>query len=240
MNRWRRSVGEIQARKRLVSECEQAQVSFNKLTACFQQMATCLGSNTDGSLLRDEMEETRGQAHKICTGLHRRLLKLLVETEQSQDDREQVERLWVLLLSTLENFQQELRKVSALQELFPVTLQKDRHALVNTGASGGGTEVAGRAAMVQNPWVVTECKEKPDLNGHVLEIETLLQEMLQRVNVPLWSVEPMQKAWAEGTQEEDDDILEEIMEVEVVSQDGKSGCCSHSNCRLRCIFCLLN
>ncbi|KAK2857821.1 hypothetical protein Q7C36_005740 [Tachysurus vachellii] len=240
MNRWRRSVGEIQARKRLVSECEQAQAAFNKLTACFQQMATCLGSNTDSSLLRDELEETRGQAHKICTGLHQRLLELLVENEQGQDDRVQVERLWVLLLSNLENFQQQLKKVSALQELFPIALQKDRQALVNTGASGGGTEVAGCAAVVQSPWVVMECNKNPDLNGHVLEIETLLQEMLQRVNVPLWSIEPMQKAWAEGTQEDDDDILEEMMEVEVVSQDGKSGCCSHSNCRLRCIFCLLN
>lgn len=72
-------MGEIQARKRLVSECEQAQASFSKLTACFQQMATCLGSNTDSSLLRDELEETRGQAHKICTGrraepLHRAFL----------------------------------------------------------------------------------------------------------------------------------------------------------------------
>ncbi|TSM36103.1 Regulator of G-protein signaling 9-binding protein [Bagarius yarrelli] len=240
MNRWRRSVGEIQARKRLVSECEQAQAAVNNLTACFQQMATCLGSNTDSNLLRDELEETRGQAHKICAGLHQRLLELLVETEQGQDDREQVERLWVLLLSTLEKFQQELRKVSALQELFPVALQKDRQVLVNTGASGGGTEVAGRAAMVQSPWVVMECKEKPDLYNHVLEIESLLQEMLQRVNVPLWSVEPMQNAWAEGTQEEDDDILEEMMQVEVVSQDGKSGCCSHTNCKLGCIFCLLN
>lgn len=178
--------------------------------------------------------------HAHVTGLHRRLLELLVENEQGQDDREQIERLWVLLLSALENFQQELKRVSALQELFPIALPKNRQALVNTGASGGGTEVAGRAAMVQGPWVVTECAEKPDLKNHVLEIETLLQDMLQRVNVPLWSVEPVQKAWAEETQEEDDDTLEEIMEVEVVSQNGKSGCCSHSNCRLGCIFCLLN
>lgn len=146
----------------------------------------------------------------------------------------------MLLLSTLENFQQELRKVSALQEHFPVALQKDRKALVNTGASGGGTEVAGRAALVQSPWLMIESKEKPALDEHVSEIETLLQEMLQKVNIPLWSVEPMQKAWAEGAQEEDDDTLEEIMEVEVVTQDGKSGCCRNSNCRLRCIFCLLN
>lgn len=180
--------------------------------------------------------------HAHVTGLHRRLLGLMVETEQGQDDREQVERLWVLLLLALENFQQDLKRVTALQELFPVALQKDRQALVNTGAFGAGTEVAGRAATVQSPWVVTEHLEKPDLKGHVLEIETLLQEMLQRVNVPLWSVKPMQKAWAEGTQleEEEEEVLEEMMEVEVVSQDGKSGCCSHFNSRLRCIFCLLN
>lgn len=179
--------------------------------------------------------------HADVPGLHRRLLELLVETEEGQNDRVQVERSWVLLLCALENFQHELKRVTALQELFPIAVQKDKHALVNTGASGGGTEVAGRAAMVQSPWVVMECREKPDLKGHVLEIEALLQEMLQRVNVPLWSVEPMQKAWDEGTQEaDDDDTLEEMMEVEVVAQDGKSGCCSHSNCRLGCIFCLLN
>lgn len=176
--------------------------------------------------------------HARVTGLHGRLLELMVETEQSQDKH--VERLWVLLLSALENFQQELKRVTVLQELFPIAQQKDRQALVNTGALAGGTEVAGRAVTVQSPWVATECTEKPDLQGHVLEVETLLQEMLQRVNVPLWSVEPMQKIWSEETQEEDDDTLEEMMEVEVVSQEGKSGCCSHFNCKLGCIFCLLN
>ncbi|XP_072539264.1 regulator of G-protein signaling 9-binding protein [Salminus brasiliensis] len=243
MNRWRRSVGEIQARRRQVSECEQAQAALSKVTACYQQMATCLGSNTDGSSLREELEETRALAYRICTGLHRRLLALLVDTEQGQEDREQVERMWVLFLCGLENFQQDLRRVSTLQESFPLGQRKDRRALVNSGAAGGGSEVAGRAATVQMPWVSTEGEQKPDLKSHVLEIDGLLQEMLQRVNVPLWSVEPTQNAWAEACRDiqEEDDTLEEIMEVEVVSQGSRaSGCCNHSNCRLGCIFCLLN
>ncbi|XP_066519031.1 regulator of G-protein signaling 9-binding protein [Hoplias malabaricus] len=240
MNRWRRSVGEIQARRRQVSECEQAQAALSKVTACYQQMATCLGSNTDGSSLREELEETRTLAHKIFTGLHQRLLALLVETEQGQEDREQVERMWVLLLCTLENFQQDLRRVSNIQEIFPLSQRKDRRALVNTGVAGGGSEIAGRAATTQTPWVTTEGKQRPDLRGHVLEIDGLLQEMLQRVNIPLWSIEPTQNAWAENGQD-DDDTLEEIMEVEAVSEVSRSsGCCNHSNCRLGCIFCLLN
>ncbi|XP_030634676.1 regulator of G-protein signaling 9-binding protein [Chanos chanos] len=243
MNRWRRSVGEIQARRRQVGECERAQAALSKVTACFQQMATCLGSNTDGSTLREELEETRTLAHRICTGLHKRLLALLVETEQCQEDREQVERLWVLFLSSMESFQQDLKKVHALQELFPLTIRKDRRALVNTGVTAGGSEVAARAATVQTPWLTVEEEQCPALKTHMEQIDALLQEMLQRVNVPLWSVEPTHEAWGDGNEEalEDDETLEEMMEVEVVSQDnGTSGCCHHPNCRLGCILCLLN
>uniref|UniRef100_A0A3B1J1Y8 Zgc:109913 n=1 Tax=Astyanax mexicanus TaxID=7994 RepID=A0A3B1J1Y8_ASTMX len=242
MNRWKRSVGEIQARRRQVSECEQAQAALSKVTACFQQIATCIGSNTDGSSLREELEDTRALAYRICTGMHRRLLGLLAETEQVQEDREQVERMWVLFLCALENFQQNLRKVSVLQESFPLGQRRDRRALVNSGATGGGSEVAGRAATVQMPWVTAEGEQKPDLKIHIQEIDELLQEMLQRVNIPLWSVESTQDAWAEVCKElQEEDTLDDLMEVEVVSQDGKaSGCCSHSNCRLGCIFCLLN
>lgn len=68
MNRWRQSVVEIQSRKRQVNECEQAQAALSKVTACFQQMATSLGTNADGSCLREELVETRTLAHRICTG----------------------------------------------------------------------------------------------------------------------------------------------------------------------------
>lgn len=71
---------EIQTRKRQVNECEQAQAALSKVTACFQQMATSLGSNMDGSFLREELEETRAVAHKICSGKTGQ-----VETEDKQE-----------------------------------------------------------------------------------------------------------------------------------------------------------
>ena len=68
MNRWRRSVGELQARRQQVTECEQALAALSKVTACFQQMASSLGSNTDGSGLREELADIRAMAHRIYTG----------------------------------------------------------------------------------------------------------------------------------------------------------------------------
>ncbi|XP_051986277.1 regulator of G-protein signaling 9-binding protein [Xyrauchen texanus] len=165
--------------------------------------------------------------------------------EQGQEDKEQVERLWVLFLSSLENFQQDLRKVTTLQNMFPLTQRKDRQALINTGCAGGTSEVAARAAMVQTPWFLVETTASPDLKTHVEEIDILLEEMLQRVNVPLWSVEPTQQAWVEGCSTQDgghdnDETLEEMMEVEVVSQNTTAGCCHHQNCKVGCLLCLLS
>ncbi|XP_065135552.2 regulator of G-protein signaling 9-binding protein [Paramisgurnus dabryanus] len=245
MNRWRQSVVEIQSRKRQVNECEQAHAALSKVTACFQQMATTLGTNADGSCLREELDETRTLAHRICTGLHKKLLALLIELDQGQENKEQVERLWVLFLSNLENFQQNLRKVTKLQEIFPLTQRKDRQALINTGFAGGTSEVAARVAMVQTPWLSVDDTTSLDLKSHVEEIDLLLEEMLQRVNVPLWSVEPTTKAWVEGCPAQDngqDDVesLEEMMEVEVVPQNNTLCCCHHQNCKVGCLLCLLS
>lgn len=179
--------------------------------------------------------------HPFPSGLHRRLLTLLTDTEQGLEDREQVERLWVLFLSGLETFQKDLCKTSNLQELFPLTQRRDRCSLVKTGSSGG-SEVAARAATVQTPWVSVEEDRCPDLQIQISRMDSLLQEMLQRVNVPVWAVEATQEAWVEvGKEEQDDDeTLEDLMQVEVVSQDSTStGCCHHSNCRLSCLLCLL-
>lgn len=158
-----------------------------------------------------------------------------------QEEREQVERLWVLLLSNLETFHRDLRKTHGLQELFPLTQRRDRNALVKTG-SAGGSEIAARAATVQTPWVSTGEEQCPDLHTQVSQLDSLLQEMLQRVNVPVWTVEATQEAWVEMVKEEgdDDETLEDLMQVEVVSQDSlRTGCCHHSSCRFSCLLCLL-
>ena len=180
--------------------------------------------------------------HPFTTGLHKRLITLLTEMEQRQEDREQVERLWVLFLSSLETFQKDLQKTSSLQELFPLTQRRDRSTLIKTGYSGG-SEVAARAATVQTPWVSGEEERCPDLQKQISRMDSLLQEMLQTVNVPVWTVEATQEAWLEVGKEEhhDDETLEDLMQVEVISQDSTTtGCCHHLNCRLGCLLRLVN
>ena len=176
-------------------------------------------------------------------GLHRRLVSLMTEMERSQEDREQVNRLWVIFISGLENIQQDLHKASDLINLFPLSQKKDRRALVNTGVSDSVSGVAALAASVQTPWLTVQVEQSPDLKTHITQVDTLLKEMLQKVSVPFWSVESTQQAWVEsGCQEDSHDnhgTLEEMMEVE--SQDSKmSACCHPPNCKLRCMFCLLH
>ncbi|XP_064160580.1 regulator of G-protein signaling 9-binding protein [Anguilla rostrata] len=248
MNRWRKSVGEIQARRRPVVECERGQDALSKVTACYQQLATFLGSSSDCSRLREELEETRAVAYTISKGLQRKLMALLTEGELAQGEREEVERLWVLFISGLEMFQQDLGKAVALQDLFPLSQRHDRRALLNAGTTGGGSGVAARAASVQPPWIRAGEDPSPDPRAHVLQLESMAQEMLQKVNVPFWTVESTQEAWAEegeaepDGEEEEEAAVGEGLEVEVVSteQDKGRGCCRSNRCRLGWVLCLLN
>ncbi|KAM8913547.1 regulator of G-protein signaling 9-binding protein isoform 2-T2 [Spinachia spinachia] len=81
MSRWRRSVDQLAARRRQQGECERAQEALGRVTSCFQQLAVSLGSSADSSFLRDEMDETRALAHRICSGLSRRLMHLLSDCD---------------------------------------------------------------------------------------------------------------------------------------------------------------
>lgn len=66
MSRWRCSVDEQAARQQ--GECERAQEALSRVTSCFQQLAASLGSSADCGFLRDEMDETRVLAHRLCSG----------------------------------------------------------------------------------------------------------------------------------------------------------------------------
>ncbi|CAJ1051218.1 regulator of G-protein signaling 9-binding protein [Xyrichtys novacula] len=240
MSRWRRSVDELAARRRQQSECERAQEALSRVTSCFQQLAASLGSSADCSFLRDEMDETRALAHRICSGLSRRLVRLLSDCDSASsgvEDRQVSERLWVLFLSALENFLSDLRKAYDLIGQFPLTQRLDRRSLVNSGCIDGVVGVAARVASVQVPWLTLEEEVVPDLTNHIASLEAMLSEMQLRVPVAFWSVEATQPAWAEAHCElgEPDDSLEELMEVEVVSYNKMIACCQPLCCRLGCI-----
>ncbi|XP_044028262.1 regulator of G-protein signaling 9-binding protein [Siniperca chuatsi] len=241
MSRWRRSVDELAARRRQQGECERAQEALSRVTSCFQQLAASLGSSADCSFLRDEMDETRALAHRICSGLSRRLVRLLSDCDSAPsgvEDRQVSERLWVLFLSVLENFLSDLSKACDLIGRFPLTQRYDRRSLVNTGCTDGVVGVAARVASVQAPWLTLEEGGRPDLTNHIAEVEAMLSEMQLRVPVAFWSVEATQPAWAEATGEldEPDDSLEDLMEVEVVSNNNKTAArCQPPCCGLGCV-----
>ncbi|XP_066559013.1 regulator of G-protein signaling 9-binding protein [Amia ocellicauda] len=241
---WHRTVGEITAARGSVGECQKAQAALTRVTACFQQLAVGVGSSTDCSHLREELEETRARAHHICTGLRRRLMAILTCSELGSEEREKAERLWVLFLSGIDFFLQELHKIAALQALFPLAQQRDHRALVSTGAVGRGVEVAARAATAQLPWAEGAGEEPPDLRVHIAQLEIMAQEMVQRVNVPIWSVEPMQEAWGEGSggelELEDRVTSEELLTVEELPQgEHRTGCCHARGCRWGGALCLV-
>ncbi|CAK6981123.1 regulator of G-protein signaling 9-binding protein [Scomber scombrus] len=247
MSRWRRSVDELAARRRQQSECERAQESLTKLTSCFQQLATSLGSSADCNFLRDELDETRLLAQRICCGLSRRLLRLLADADPAPsgpapsgpapsgvEDRQVLERLWVLFLSALENFLSDLRKARDVIGRFPLTQRHDRRLLINTGCLDGVVGVA----SVQVPWLNLEAELSPDLTNQISGLEAKLSEMQLKVPVAFWSVEATQPAWAElqVDVEKQDDSLEELMEADVVSNGNKmAACCPPPCCGLSCV-----
>ncbi|XP_037346962.2 regulator of G-protein signaling 9-binding protein isoform X1 [Pungitius pungitius] len=267
MSRWRRSVDELSARRRKQGECERAQEALGRVTSCFQQLAVSLGSSADSSFLRDEMDETRALAHRICSGtrnlpppktlvtpdflslphesvcrpagLSRRLMHLLSDCDSDPslaDDRRASERLWVLFLSAIENFLFDLHKARNLIGRFPLTQRSSRRLLVNAGCADGVVGLAARVASVQVPWLTLEEEPCPDLTNHIAALEAMLSEMQLRVPIAFWSVEATQPAWAEacGEFEQPDDTLEDLMEVEVISNN-KVPCCQPPCCGLGCV-----
>lgn len=158
MSRWRRSVDELTSLRRNQRECERAQDALSRVTSCLQQLAALLGSSSDGTFLRNELEGMRALAYRICSGkntcthlyvhlylhpfihlyagLSRRLLGLLSDSEPpttSVDDQQLSERLWVLFLSALENLLSDLCKANNLIGQFPLMQPNGRRALVRTG-----------------------------------------------------------------------------------------------------------
>ncbi|MGH0178562.1 UNVERIFIED_CONTAM: hypothetical protein FKN15_033553 [Acipenser sinensis] len=221
---WRRSVSEVQALQAAVSVCKKAQASLVRVTACFQQLVLSVGGSSDCSRLREELEETRLRAHQISTGLCSRLTALLTGGRLFGEEQQEVERLWVLFLSGLELLQLELRKAFHLQAVFPLASPRDSRALVNTGASGRSAEVAAQAASVQTPWGEAEEKGEgapPNLLGHIALLDSMVQEMVQKVNVPIWTVAASEEGDGEMELELEGATSEEMLTTD---EEQKRGC----------------
>lgn len=115
--------------------------------------------------------------------------------------------------------------------------------------------VVARVASAKVPWHTVEVSSSSSFPDHITLLEAMLAEMQLKVSnnpgpsilsdhlcfspqvpVPFWSVEATQPAWAEaaGEHEDPDDTLEDLMEVEVVSNKTRP-CFQSPCCGLSCV-----
>ncbi|KAM8996446.1 regulator of G-protein signaling 9-binding protein-like [Ara ararauna] len=160
--------------------CAAAQATLCKAMAGHRQLVLQLGGSTDGPLLREERRRRSAEARELSSGLRCALLAGLRQAPVSPEERRELERLWVLFMSALELFLQDLCRAHHLCQLF--SLQGDGTALLCTGLGkrrGGGP---------------TQPPAAPCLEEEIEQVRATLAEMESRANIPLWTVEATQSA----------------------------------------------
>ncbi|XP_030277009.1 regulator of G-protein signaling 9-binding protein isoform X3 [Sparus aurata] len=211
MSRWRRSVDELASRRRQQGECDRAQEALSRVTSCFQQLAASLGSSADGSFLRDEMDETRALAHRICRGCIDGIVGVAARVAS-------VQAPWLTLEE--EPSPDLSNHIAGLEiMLSEMQLRVRQNFLITTADS------LWLLRSVSHTWTG--------------EVSCILYQIILQVPVAFWSVEATQPAWAEagGELDEPDDSLEDLMEVEVVSNSNNkmTACCQPPCCGLGCV-----
>uniref|UniRef100_A0A8B9BW28 Regulator of G protein signaling 9 binding protein n=1 Tax=Anser brachyrhynchus TaxID=132585 RepID=A0A8B9BW28_9AVES len=162
-----------------VGTCVATQAALCKVAAGHRQLVLQLGGSADGPRLREERRGRSAEARELSAGLRSALLAGLRQAA-SPEERRELERLWVLFLSALELFLQDLRQAHRLCRLF--SLQGGGPALLRTGLGGrrgGGPE--------QPP-------APPCLEEEMEQVRAVLAEMESTANIPLWTVEATQAA----------------------------------------------
>uniref|UniRef100_A0A8B9EKV1 Regulator of G-protein signaling 9-binding protein n=1 Tax=Anser cygnoides TaxID=8845 RepID=A0A8B9EKV1_ANSCY len=147
--------------------CVAAQAALCKVAAGHRQLVLQLGGSADGPRLREERRGRSAEAREL-------------RLRSAPEERRELERLWVLFLSALELFLQDLRQAHRLCRLF--SLQGGGPALLRTGLGGrrgGGPE--------QPP-------APPCLEEEMEQVRAVMVEMESTANIPLWTVEATQAA----------------------------------------------
>ncbi|KAM9285230.1 regulator of G-protein signaling 9-binding protein-like [Morus bassanus] len=174
--------------------CAAAQAALCKATAGHRQLVLQLGGSADGPRLREERCRRSAEARELSAGLRRALLAGLRKAPASPEERQELERLWVLFLSALELFLQDLRRAHHLCQLFSV--QGGGMAPLRTGLGGQGLpsrKGSRRGGGSAQP------PAAPHLEEEMEQVRAMLTEMESRANIPLWTVEATQPAGTGST-----------------------------------------
>ncbi|XP_016158830.1 PREDICTED: regulator of G-protein signaling 9-binding protein-like [Ficedula albicollis] len=121
-----------------------------------------------------------GAQHACPAGLRRVLLAGLRRSPASARERQELERLWVLFLSGLELFLQDLCRAQHLCQLF--SMQGGDIAPLHTGLRGWGLPSRRGGGPTQPP--TTQCLEE-----EIEHVRVTLAEMESGANIPPWTVE---------------------------------------------------
>ncbi|XP_074013014.1 regulator of G-protein signaling 9-binding protein-like [Numenius arquata] len=174
--------------------CAATQAALCKATAGHRQLVLQLGGSADGPRLREERRRRSAEACELSTGLRQALLVGLRQAPVSPEERQELERLWVLFLSALELFLQDLHRAHHLCQLFSVQGGGTAPLRTGLGVRGPPGRKGSRrgGGPVQPPTIL--CLEE-----EIEQVRATLAEMESRANIPLWTVEPTQPGGTGGT-----------------------------------------
>ncbi|XP_068063778.1 regulator of G-protein signaling 9-binding protein-like [Anomalospiza imberbis] len=163
-----------------VGTCARTQVALCKATAGHRQLVLQLGGSGDSPRLREERRRRSAEACELSMGLRRMLLAGLRQGLASPVERQELERLWVLFLSALELFLQDLYRAQHLCQLF--SMQRGGVVPLHTGL--GGWRLPSRRGG--GP---TQPQTAPCLEEEIEQVRATLAEMESGANIPPWTVE---------------------------------------------------
>lgn len=107
--------------------------SLLQVVACYRHLASCVGGSTDSLQLRDQLRQTRQKALKLAEAICHHLTSHLRDKTLPQDQRKEMELLWVAFTSSLELLHVDMCKVLNIGDTF--SLSKTA-SLVQTGLQG--------------------------------------------------------------------------------------------------------
>uniref|UniRef100_A0A8C5TQH9 Regulator of G-protein signaling 9-binding protein n=1 Tax=Malurus cyaneus samueli TaxID=2593467 RepID=A0A8C5TQH9_9PASS len=162
-------------RRGAVGTCATAQAALCKATAGHRQLVLQLGGSGDSPRLREERRN-------CCTGQQpwRTSAPTLGPRRVSSLEQQELERLWVLFLSALELFLQDLYRAQHLCQLF--STQGGGVTPLRTGLGGWGLPSRRGGGPTQPP--TTQCLEE-----EIEQVRATLAEMESGANIPPWTVE---------------------------------------------------
>uniref|UniRef100_A0A8C8S593 Uncharacterized protein n=1 Tax=Pelusios castaneus TaxID=367368 RepID=A0A8C8S593_9SAUR len=175
-----------------------AHISLSRVIAWHRQLVLQLGGTADSPQLREELQERRTEAHE---GTDARLRQTgLRQPLTSPEERQELERLWVLFLSAVELFHQDLCRAQYLCQLFP--LRGPGVQRLSTGLTGKATDgghKTRRRASHKRKRSTEQLGAGPSLGEQIEHVGAMLLEMETRVSVPVWTVEATEEAWPESS-----------------------------------------